>query len=1109
MKFANTVQYFRHSFLNDSKMALKFQQAWDSDEVKADSNGVSYVAFYDIDKQREELLRAMGKTVVITADEGEYVVKNETIKGDAGEDMMLKYTEERKAALGLPESMPNERLYTAITSKGLEFKSVILYRFASDNAVDLFRKIIDGGHFADDSELYRLAHFFTKLYIAISRAKQVLFILDDGKGYEKFWKYFTDKDSWKYFTDKLVTEKEYMKYIGPAVNGNIEDFKNLLDDNYNPKEYAGSLFKNALDNESKDTMNRARSAYMDAGCQDKAELCEAYMYKFDNKPAEAGQRFARLGLYSDAIDCYWNGQCWEDLLAAMQLHNSAADPVRQAIATFMADDKASVQTFVNKEWREHEADFQESITNEENREIWSKVLDKIADKAGKLEYMQITDAFLKNMDYLSVYFMWYKNGMCDLRGELYFRRAEFMNRDTDCLEPGFRKEEYQKAVRLWEKGGDRNGSRNYLLARKYISPSTSERIKWMYRLGETNGIMEKYGAPQDAGTLSDEAQDIIFSIMLGSRDYEKALAYPYPREKTVKWRRMYDADSMRFLSYMALDHLSFDFFSFMQARIQDEDTSVFDEKIPSEVFEAILTSDELDGLNRPLWVPFFTDLRNIYKERVIKADINRLSILEQLSKIILSNGWTDTELAACMTELLFDDDYDAVRTEHFLPALTRIFSLNLLSKSDFRFNARGGNRYLKNWCMASNKEINVIKDNIRTFVENYLNKVCSQNKVKGNAEYIKALLKAYEVAVKYAKVVNSDNGTDYASLDELASSADGVAFVPYYPQITALYRKYSRDFRNTELEKWAKGRILLNDFLNDSNLGTASINDFEEKLKESKLDIEDIIKDFSRDDAVAFINILCGRNSKYDKYYTLIAARLVYTKHIRRLHFNTGKVIDVLEKYSKMALNYIFRLKAIDETDVKLLAYVFEALGNNESAAESYDMLINKKKDVLEKMQKLNSYLKRRALYNYSFIKDEIFKEKQNEYDLLTSKEMLPRAYPKIDLDVDKKRNNIRFKTGAGSDSNNSAGTESDDKVFAGGDHAGEKQKREADGRKRTDRRPRIVRKPVPGTGGSDAEHAAHDTAVKIARNLKNSGMPDTEISKMTKLPLSEVRKLK
>lgn len=178
--------------------------------------------------------------------------------------------------------------------------------------------------------------------------------------------------------------------------------------------------------------------------------------------------------------------------------------------------------------------------------------------------------------------------------------------------------------------------------------------------------------------------------------------------------------------------------------------------------------------------------------------------------------------------------------------------------------------------------------------------------------------------------------------------ADSVRFVPYYPQIAALYRKYRRECRDTVLEKWVIGRIAFNDFLNDNNLHIASFEKLEDDLKASKLDIEDISKDFSRDDVLAFINILCDGRMSYSKKYTIIAARLVYAEHIKRHNLINRDILEIFEKYIKHALNDIFRFKNINETDVKLLAYVWEALGNNETAAANYDWLINGKHKKLE-----------------------------------------------------------------------------------------------------------------------------------------------------------------
>lgn len=221
-----------HNLLSDGKQHFSLQEAWDSEPScgKADDEGLNYVAFYslDKDKDKDKILKGMQKAIIITAEEGEYGMDH------IQSDPYLKDVDASK-------------LYTAITAKGLEFKATILYKFGSDPAILLFDRLMKDDPINDDSSKYQLSHFFTKLYIAISRAKQVLFVVDTNEGYDKLWKYSVDKELWKKFLNKYVTSDD--GDLGFMSMGDIFDFEHRLAENYKPKEYAEDLFKNALQDE--------------------------------------------------------------------------------------------------------------------------------------------------------------------------------------------------------------------------------------------------------------------------------------------------------------------------------------------------------------------------------------------------------------------------------------------------------------------------------------------------------------------------------------------------------------------------------------------------------------------------------------------------------------------------------------------------------------------------------------------------------------------------------------------------------------------------------------------------------------------------------------------
>lgn len=172
------------------------------------------------------------------------------------------------------------KLYTAISSKGLEFSAVLLYRFA-DQLPKSFTKILNHEEIQSESDKYDLSHFFTKLYIAISRAKNVLYIADTQENYERFWIHFVDNE----FVKGLLTNKQdcdvWINKIGGIELGKDKEFLERMEENFNPLETAQRIFEDAkLSNNAKD-MNRASGYFEEAKDIEMAELCKAYVLRYE------------------------------------------------------------------------------------------------------------------------------------------------------------------------------------------------------------------------------------------------------------------------------------------------------------------------------------------------------------------------------------------------------------------------------------------------------------------------------------------------------------------------------------------------------------------------------------------------------------------------------------------------------------------------------------------------------------------------------------------------------------------------------------------------------------------------------------------------------------
>ena len=1047
VKFANTIQFIRHHLLSDGKQHFSLQEAWDSEQSgsKSDVDGLNYVAFYSIDKDREKILKGMQKAIIITAEEGEY-------------NMDHKQTD--------PELMDIDpsKLYTAITAKGLEFKATILFKFGSDPAIALFDKLMKGDTISDDSAKYQLSHFFTKLYIAISRAKQVLFIVDTEEGYEKLWKYFVDKDLWDSFIKKYQPASR--EDLGRMSLGDIFDFEHRLAENYKPKEYAESLFKNALEEEDPETMNRARSAYKEAKYEDKASLCKAYIYKFKKEYGKAGGKFLELNKYGLALDAYWEGGVWDQVLLILQIDTKQFEgrSFRKAVAQFMSQ-KSSLADFL-KAWKENEDEFQDSLSNPKDRDLWSKVVRQICNIARSMQPKDITASLVRDIDRLSDYVEWYENGMSAVRAELHFKRAEFDNRVIQKGDPEFKETDYLAAIKCWDALPEKTSTKEYYTAKKLVSKSPSDEIIWMEKLNEISAIIAKYGSAEASAGLTEDAQNRVFGCLLAA-DMKRALAYPYPKDPNIKWNRLYTADRLNFLRMIILKEFTTDKFEFLKGKIAMDDHNIFESKLPADVIESIFGLRGTDADGRPYWAYFVSDLKNREEERVIKSAMNRDTILDTLGDLLKSSSDINKPLATCFLEMLFDEQYNNGKAKKHLDVLAHLFNHDVFFKEDFRLKTKR-NVYFTQFCPLEDDAVDRIKGNIHKFVLEYMNAINKKIPAAQVEKAIKPLFMAFEISTPYQ------------------------SSYPDYAVIYNTYKKFKNN-KNFELPSgWMHRRYIFNQLLEDSLLGRSTYAQIAEAFKEKEYDLQHFVRMLSKEDSIMYIIATNRNGDDYSYESILLTAKTLYEKRLRRDDFSAyckvNQLRDAASASVDMAINELLSNKQhVMEYEMKLLTFVWEALGDHTFAAAHYDDLIDRKR--LDKVTRLKNYFKHRALLHYSYLKQKQFEEKQAEYKVSMTKDYLPAAFPKIEQEDE------------------SASQPKEKSTVKPSEPA----------KKETKKKASVPEEKNVGTATSDTSsetgpdvasaQAVKQAMIGVARKMKEEGLDIDTIAKFTNLTKAEVRK--
>lgn len=494
VKMANSVQMIRHHLLKAAgqKPSKQLQEAWFEDDS---NNHGNYVSFFFLETNREAILNGMKNAFIISADEGEYHVEQEPT------DENLK-------------NVNRSKLFTALTSKGLEFKTAVLYGFGSDNAIDLFTKQLENKKPLNDSQRNRLLHFFTKLYIAVSRARQVLYVVDTKDGYNKFWKYFVeDKEQDNLL--RYISHPEYKSQFGKMSIGKIEDFASKLMENYNALEYANYLFEQAKDGEI-DIMKRAKAAYQEAQHPKEEKMCDAYIAKYEKSFEKAASLFAELGETEEAINCAWEDELWDFLVNLISTSNDvikAKYELIEIIANFLSK-RGSVKAFIMLLQKSiaRGADYSRNKQLRIKPAVKEAIVKSIMQLIPSLPERDITERFVSDLDYYMEELGDFSDTLPQLRGDVHYRRASIKRNAKSNTTTEAIKKHYEKAILLWGDEID-NRKESLFTAKRYLVKTKSEDAKLLFEFGKKAEILKLYSDSKSITALDETAQSNVFSVL--------------------------------------------------------------------------------------------------------------------------------------------------------------------------------------------------------------------------------------------------------------------------------------------------------------------------------------------------------------------------------------------------------------------------------------------------------------------------------------------------------------------------------------------------------------------------------------------------------------------
>jgi len=274
VKLSNLVQYTRSFFLKEEN--IKPQDWW---QKKKEITPLLFILNDNI--KNHQLADSTCTITILPVEEGQEM---DFIKND---DCFKSIYTEKLANIN-----------TTLSIKGLEFPKVILYKFG-DVAGEILNDLKNLTEKNDDTNI-KAAYFFNKLYVGITRAKEILCIIDSEKGLKNLWSFLQSMEipqEWKdmvgYFTKATEAQIEILK------TDEREDFTDIAE------EYSKKADPESLRN--------AAYYYRLADEETKAITCEVRAFEIEKKWKKAAQTWEQVSAFDKASNCYWKAKEWNEI----------------------------------------------------------------------------------------------------------------------------------------------------------------------------------------------------------------------------------------------------------------------------------------------------------------------------------------------------------------------------------------------------------------------------------------------------------------------------------------------------------------------------------------------------------------------------------------------------------------------------------------------------------------------------------------------------------------------------------------------------------------------------------------------------------------------------
>ncbi len=953
VQFSNTIQLLKKLRLKSNDV-VKPQEKWNKED---DKKHIFFVEIGKVDNQEiKDLLDLF--PCIITGHDGLFK------HNGSNDSHNCDYIPEKLNNDVLLSDIDKGLVNTVINVKGLEYRNVAMYNFVenflAEKNGELLDKFINNPNYFDEekhiSDKFELLHFITKLYIAITRAKEILVIVDTERAYNAFWKYFYNESECciidKLIPPELIEWENKVSGIDSLFDRNlfsniksVEKQKIFIDE-------ANEKFETARANGVADTMYRIASLYKKGGDKEREKLCRAYALSFEKKYELAGDCL-NGNQYEDLKSTfYWKGKCWRKYYELNQKKTN----IKTVVSGFM------LGTYQLKNVYEKKEDL---LTE----------LKKVFDDSWIAVGAKIKEEALKTTEYIGQ--------VIDLVKDLKDYYASFKSVIPELY---YNTQDYGEACKFWDMYGIGSAINKYNYSRWKIAnykDDYNEIIEYQSKLenddflsnNKVSSIWDKYGcnAQYTKYNLNKISSEIIFELLL-RKDYNGAIKFGYPIKD--KLERLYNASPYAFLDkYVFAPNFTNEKFEDLLLVVDSRISSIPESHIKTIVKQFNNKAYKFFGLQ-------------INGTRILKNKKNKKCCIDALSSL-REQTFFQKDYGSCLLDLLFDSDYKYETANRYQSKIITALSSDNYRNEYWDYDSLYDNDDYFNAVKIDKDEYKIIVNNIFDYLEKTI-PLLNNEKV----EVIEELCSILEHL--------STIRTDALNKSEKNNKSDD------YMKVFKLIDFYDNCLKNTKnksLSTYFKIRQIVDNLFSKQYI---VFDSFYKELSKNEINTTQFLESLGRNDFGTFIVKSMGRKEiqEFDnkEFFDSVAKSLYKYKitiseiggNQNALNFTRNNLLSLAKKYTREAI-------VADIPDVyliKLYSFVIEKTSASKDIVEYFESIC-KESNIFSNIQ-LALYLKERALHYWTNIEGgKKFEQKKAEYGVAKqSTDYIHWKYPKIELGV-------------------------------------------------------------------------------------------------------------